>query len=194
MQVQKSNDVAIGVISFLELTFFDHFCYTNWWIDMVLCTCTICYYYYPLDHHIFASIVREIVERFARQWGEGDLWGRGSVNRGSFGAVGGGRALELRGSVVPGLPTTLGCAMGRRIPTSTIAPSVRCTLQTRRSISSCTQRGYRRGNRIQNSKDRQNCHDGGGRGKDRHVRQIGDVAESLLQAGRQLQELQEQSL
>ena len=45
--------------------------------------------------------------------------------------------------------------------------------------------------RIQNWKDRQNCQDGGDRGKDRHFHHLGNVAESLLQAGQQLQELQE---
>ena len=29
---------------------------------MVLCTCTMCYYYYPLDHNVSASMVREIVD------------------------------------------------------------------------------------------------------------------------------------
>ena len=48
--------------------------------------------------------------------------------------------------------------------------------------------------RIENPKDRPNCQDGGHGGKDQHVRQIGQVAESLLQAGQQLQELQEQLL
>ena len=48
--------------------------------------------------------------------------------------------------------------------------------------------------RMQNLKDRQICQEGGGRGKDRHLCQIGDVANSLWQAGRELQELQEQSL
>ena len=47
---QKSNDPPICVISFLELTFLDHSFYTNRWINMVLCTCTMCYFYYPLDH------------------------------------------------------------------------------------------------------------------------------------------------
>ena len=79
----------------LEVTFLDHFCehesldhfffgtyifgsffYTNFWINMVLCTCTMCCCYYPLDHHVFALMVQEIVDHFARQWGGGDLWGR----------------------------------------------------------------------------------------------------------------------
>ena len=45
---------------------------------------------------------------------------------------------------------------------------------------------------IQNWKDHQSRQDGGGRGKHGHVRQIGDVAESLLHAGRQIQEMQAQ--
>ena len=68
---QKRNDPPICVISFLELTFLGHFFYTNWWINMVLCICTMCYYYYPLDHHMSAWMVREIVDHFARQWGGG---------------------------------------------------------------------------------------------------------------------------
>ena len=43
---------------------------------MVLCTCTVCYYYYPLDHQVSASMVREIVDHFARQWG-GGIYGVG---------------------------------------------------------------------------------------------------------------------
>ena len=73
---QKRNDPPFCVISFLELTFL--FFYTNWWINMVLCICTMCYCYYPLDHHVSAWMVREIVDHFARQWGAGggDLWSR----------------------------------------------------------------------------------------------------------------------
>ena len=72
---QKRNDPPICVISFLELTFLDHFFYTNWWINMVLCTCTMCYCYYPLDHHVSTWMVREIVDHFARQ--RGGIYGVG---------------------------------------------------------------------------------------------------------------------
>ena len=43
---------------------------------MVLCTCTMCYCYYPLDHHVSAWMIREIVDHFARQWG-GGIYGVG---------------------------------------------------------------------------------------------------------------------
>ena len=73
---QTRNDPPILCHFFFGTYIFGSFFYTNWWINMVLCTCTMCYYYYPLDHHVSASMVREIVDHFARQWGGGDLWGR----------------------------------------------------------------------------------------------------------------------
>ena len=43
---------------FWNLHFWIIFFYTNWWINMVLCiTCTMCYGYYSLDHHVCAWMV-----------------------------------------------------------------------------------------------------------------------------------------
>ena len=71
--IYKSTTNFVSFL-FWNLHFWIIFC-TNWWISMVLCTCTMCYYYYPLDHHASASMVREIVDHFARQWGGGGFMG-----------------------------------------------------------------------------------------------------------------------
>ena len=82
---QKRNDPPICVISFLGLKFLDHLITqiggSIWCFVLALCVTVTTRWIIFLDDelvdHVFAWMVREIVDHFARRWGGGRVYGVG---------------------------------------------------------------------------------------------------------------------